>query len=153
LHAGPWRLQFVEGELRYLSLGGREAVRRVYAAVRDGNWNTIPGARSAPEIETSNGGFSIRYTSEHRDGDVDFVWESRVTGTAEGVVTWEFDGVARRAFAKNRIGFCLLHPLETCVDQPVEVEHVSGDVAARRFPDLIAPDQPVRGLHDFRRMT
>lgn len=152
LKAGPLSVDFIEGELRYFTVNGVEALRRIYAAVRDGSWNTIAPLRSGMEIVSNEASFSVRYQSEHVDGDVDFVWESRITGTADGTIRWEFDGTARRAFAKNRVGFCILHALETCRGQPCEVEHVSGDLADRTFPTLIAPDQPVRGLHDFRRM-
>lgn len=152
LKAGPLSVDFIEGELRYFMVNGAEALRRIYAAVRDGSWNTIAPLRSGMEIVSNGDSFSVRYQSEHVDGEVDFVWESRITGTPDGSIRWEFDGTARRAFAKNRVGFCILHPLETCLGQPCEVEHVSGDIAERTFPALIAPDQPVRGLHDFRRM-
>jgi hypothetical protein len=152
LNAGPLRVDLIEGELRYLAAGPDEAVRRIYAAVRDGSWNTVAARRSVPVVEQTAEAFQVSWQSEHVDGEVDFVWESRLTGTAEGVIRWEFDGVARRAFAKNRVGFCILHPLATCQGKPCVVEHVSGDSAERRFPDLIDPNQPVRGLHDFRKM-
>ena len=152
LQAGPLQMDLIEGELRYLAVDGDEAVRRIYAAVRDASWNTVAARRSAPQVEQTASGFEVLWRSEHVDGEVDFVWESRLTGTEDGVVRWEFEGVARRAFAKNRVGFCILHPLSTCQGRSCEVEHVSGDLADRTFPDLIAPDQPVQGLHDFRRM-
>jgi D-apionolactonase len=152
LTAGPLQVDLIEGELRYLTAGPDEAVRRIYAAVRDGSWNTIAARRSAPVVVQTADGFSVTWQNEHVDGDVDFTWESRLTGTADGVIRWEFDGVARRAFAKNRVGFCILHPLATCQGKPCQVEHVSGDIADRTFPDLIDPQQPVRGLHDFRRI-
>ena len=152
LTAGPLSVDLIEGELRYFSVGPDEAQRRIYAAVRDGSWNTIAARRTLPEVVQTAEGFSVSWQNEHRDGDVDFIWDSRLTGTADGVIRWEFDGVARRAFAKNRVGFCLLHPLAACQGKPCEVEHVSGDIAVRNFPDLIDPMQPVRGLHDFRRM-
>ncbi len=152
LQAGPLRVDWVEGELRYFRAGSAEVLRRIYAAVRDGSWNTIAACRTEPQVTRADGGFEVSWQNSHEDGEVDFAWDSRLTGTAAGVIRWEFDGVARRAFAKNRVGFCILHPLEICQGKPCEVEHVSGDVADRTFPDLIDPNQPVRGLHDFRRM-
>ena len=35
LQAGPLTMVFESGDLRYLKLGGREVIRRIYAAVRD----------------------------------------------------------------------------------------------------------------------
>ncbi|RYD36743.1 MAG: hypothetical protein EOP86_05165 [Verrucomicrobiaceae bacterium] len=152
LSAGPLRVDLVEGELRYFTVEGTEALRRIYAAVRDGSWNTVPAKRSGLEVERGEDSFTVKWRSEHVDGDIDFVWDSRITGTPDGCIRWEFDGTARSAFAKNRVGFCILHPLETCMGQPCEVEHVSGDIADRTFPTLIDPYQPVRGLHDYRRL-
>ena len=152
LKAGPLSVDLIEGELRYFHAGADEAVRRIYAAVRDSSWNTVAAWRTGLRVEQSGEAFEASWQSEHVDGDVDFAWESRISGTADGVIRWEFDGVARRAFAKNRVGFCILHPLALCQGKPCEMEYVSGDVAECRFPGGIAPDQPVRGLHDFRRM-
>ena len=152
LTAGPLSVDLIEGELRYFSVGPDEALRRIYAAVRDVSWNTIAAKRTAPEVVQTREGFTVSWQNEYLDGEVDFLWDSRLTGTPDGVIRWEFDGVARRSFAKNRVGFCLLHPLATCQGKPCEVEYVSGDLAGRHFPDLIDPMQPVRGLHDFRRM-
>ena len=41
LRAGPLSVFYEEGELRYIRLGDREVLRRVYVAVRDRNWGTI----------------------------------------------------------------------------------------------------------------
>ena len=37
------------GFLRYMTYGGKEILRRVYAAVRDPNWNTIEAQVSVVE--------------------------------------------------------------------------------------------------------
>ena len=42
LRAGPLRMVFEGGDLRYIMLGEREIIRRIYAAVRDRNWATVP---------------------------------------------------------------------------------------------------------------
>ena len=43
LKAGMLDLHFSKGMLRYLHLNNSEAVRGVYFAVRDKNWNTDSG--------------------------------------------------------------------------------------------------------------
>ena len=50
LRAGPLRMRLENSELRYLTVAGQEVVRRVYAAVRDRNWGTVPGVLSQLQI-------------------------------------------------------------------------------------------------------
>ena len=149
LRAGPLRLVLGDGQVRRVMLGGREVVRRIYGAVRDGFWNTVPGVISGMTVEEGDGGFVVRFRSEHRQFEADFVWEAEITGMADGTVRYVFEGRAGRTFARNRIGLCVLHP-DNLAGAGCEVEHVSGEVAARVFPGLVDPMQPVRGLHDFR---
>ena len=53
LRAGPATVLLDGVDLRYLRIGGTELVRRVYAAVRDVDWDTVPGVVSGLEIEES----------------------------------------------------------------------------------------------------
>ena len=53
LRAGPLTTLFVDGDLRRVGLGGREVVRRLYGAVRDRNWGTVPGETRELRIEDS----------------------------------------------------------------------------------------------------
>ena len=148
LCAGPLHMEFADGQLRRVRLGDREIVRRVYAAVRDGFWNTVPGVISGLDLQEGDGTFTIRYHSEHRQFEADFAWDAEITGAADGTLRFVFDGTARRTFPRNRIGLCVLHP-DNLAGADCEVDHVSGETAARRFPELVDPMQPVRGLHDF----
>ena len=52
LRAGPVSLLLDGIDLRYLRIGGTELVRRVYAAVRDVDWDTVPAVVSGLEVET-----------------------------------------------------------------------------------------------------
>ena len=42
LRAGPLSLFFEAGGLRYIRFGEREVLRRIYMALRDRNWHTLP---------------------------------------------------------------------------------------------------------------
>lgn len=53
LRAGPLTMVFESGDLRYLKLGGREVIRRIYAAVRDQNWGTVLSEISDLKLQTS----------------------------------------------------------------------------------------------------
>jgi hypothetical protein len=151
LTAGPLTVALEEGQLRGVWLGGRQVVQRIYGAVRDRFWNTVPGSLTYVRAEQEAGGFRVTFSSEHVSAEVDFIWRAEITGTADGTLRYVFDGETRREMAKNRIGLCVLHPL-WLAGKPCEVAYVSGDRATVNFPFLTDPMQPVRGLHDFREL-
>ena len=105
---------------------------------------------SALAVDAAADSFHIRYQAEHRDGDVDFVWQARITGHADGVITFAFSGEARSTFLKNRIGLCTLHPMRECAGLPARARHVGGAESDVIFPDLVSVEQPVIGFSDLR---
>ena len=62
------------GDLRYIRLGRREILRRVYVALRDRNWGTVLPVLSNVQIEQADDAFQISYDVEHRQGEIDFGW-------------------------------------------------------------------------------
>jgi hypothetical protein len=56
------------------------------------------------------------------------------------------DGAAGSTFLRNRIGMCVLHPIDECAGRPCIIETVDGDRAESAFPSLVAPHQPFRNL-------
>jgi hypothetical protein len=150
LRAGPLSLAFEAGDLRSVKWGEREILRRVYAAVRDPHWNTVPGRLVDLHLRTEPDSFRIAYASEHNRREIDFRWRATLTGTADGTIRFEFDGEARSTFLRNRIGLCVLHPLRECAGARVRVHHPDGTVVELRFPEGVAAEQPVGG---FTRLT
>jgi D-apionolactonase len=146
LRAGPLSVVYEAGDLRYIRLGDREIVRRVYGAVRDRNWGTVPARLSNVSIESTGDTFSISYDAEHRQDAIDFRWHGSFTGTADGTITCTMDGVARSTFWRNRIGFCVLHPIDACAGHSCTVEHSDGTLERGLFPRLIAPHQPFKDI-------
>ena len=78
LHAGPATLLLDGVDLRYLRLGSIELVRRVYAAVRDRDWDTVPGAVSGVEVTDSDDGFRVEFDVRHARREVDFSWHGTI---------------------------------------------------------------------------
>ena len=144
LRAGPLSLIYENGDLRYIKLGATEILRRVYVAVRDRNWSTVPPQFSNVEIEQGDDTFHIRYTVTNVQGDIDFAWQAEITGAADGDISFRMDGEARSTFLRNRIGFCLLHPMAVA-GAPARIEHTDGRTEASVFPTQIAPQMVVNG--------
>ena len=145
LRAGPLSLIYEAGDLRYIRLGQREILRRVYVALRDRNWGTVLPVLSNVQIEQTDDAFQISYDVEHRQGEIDFFWRGSIIGDARGTIRFTMDGVARSSFLRNRIGFCVLHPIHECAGAACRIEHVDGTVETTRFPHYIAPQALVDG--------
>lgn len=140
LRAGPLTAILEGGDLRYVTLGNDTIVLRLYAAIRDRNWNTIEPKHLAYEIDRNDDSFTVRFVAENVAGDVDFQWDGLITGSADGTITATMDGFARGDFLKNRIGWCVLHPM-SLAGVAATVETPDGTVDGL-FPDLISPHQP-----------
>ena len=130
-------------DLRYLSIAGHEAIRRVYAAVRAADWFTVPATVTVTERTVAADSFRIvhdvRYAAPERG--IDFRATITVAGTADGAVTFDFAGEAFSEFERARIGLCVLHPAEA-QGVPVSVTHTGGDTETGAFPVAISPHQP-----------
>jgi hypothetical protein len=138
-------------DLRDVRAGGVEAVRRVYVAVRDENWETIPGEVEGLEVEESGRSFRVTFRCAHRRGAVAFSWNGTISGAPDGTITYAMDGWAERDFAYNRIGFCVLHPPPESGEARYRGEGPDGEVTGS-WPRLIAPQRYTHGryvaLHD-----
>ncbi len=136
LRAGPATVLLDGVDLRYLRIGGTELVRRVYAAVRDVDWDTVPGVVSGLEIEESDDSFRVEFDVRHARREVDFAWHGTITGAATGRVEYVFDGHAGAAFPFGRIGLCVHHPWRETAGARFTARTPDGEIDGA-FPDLI----------------
>ena len=147
LSAGPLSLGFLDGDLRRISFGSRGVLQRVYVAVRDRKWATLPNEITGLEIRQEESGFRITWNARSVSPEIDFEWTALVTGQPDGAISFSFDGFARRDFLRNRIGFCVLHP-HTCAGKPCRFL-ASTTQGQGSFPGLISPHQPFKDLSSF----
>ena len=152
LRAGPLTMLYdpTSGFVRRITLGEREVLRGIYAAVRDRNWGTPPGTLREIVRQVEAQSFHIEFESEHRQGDIHFVWRGTVRGDADGTLRYEFDGEAKTTFLRNRIGFCVLHPIRECAGARARQTRTDGSTVECRFPELIEPQ--IFGQSSFRDM-
>jgi D-apionolactonase len=115
-------------------------------AVRDRNWGTVAPALSHVRMQVEPDSFHISYQVENRQDDSDFVWQGTITGERDGTIRFEMEGEARSTFLRNRIGFCVLHPVCECAGQPCEVRKTDGKVERGVFPRYISPQQPFQEM-------
>ena len=150
LRAGPLTVTFDRGELRWVRLGEREALRGIYGSVRGPGWVTVPPRLSGLRVDASDDAFTVTFDALHEHGPLRFAWAGRIEGDPEGTLRYVLDGRALATFEKNRIGLCVLHPSDGCAGRPCLVEHGDGRVTQGAFPRDIAPHQPFRDVRSIR---
>jgi hypothetical protein len=65
LRAGPLSLIYQAGDLRYIRLGDREVLRRVYVAIGDRNWGTVQPVLSNVRMDVEDYAFRVAYDARN----------------------------------------------------------------------------------------
>jgi D-apionolactonase len=146
LRAGPVTAQLDGIDLRYVSVGTVELVRRIYAAVRDRNWGTVVPELGAIDVDQQQDRFEVRFEARHRDASVDFSWRGRITGDPDGRVVYDFDGRAAREMLYARIGICVHHPCRESAGRPFTARTPEGETTGQ-LPVLISPQRFENGVY------
>lgn len=150
LTAGPVRCRLDNGNLRYVEVGGQEAIRAVAFIVRDRNWGTYNPRIEDLQVLQRADGFTVTYRATCADAEQSLRYTARIDGMADGKIAFAAEGEALSDFVTNRAGFVVLHPIAGVSGEPVTVLHVDGTTQESRFPALIEPDCPFR---DIRALT
>jgi hypothetical protein len=148
VRAGPASALLDGAFLRRIRVGPHEVLRGVYAAVRDQHWGTVEPTFSRYELEQGADSFRLRFTAEHRRGEIDFVWDGEYVGEPSGRMVFRLDGICRTSFLKNRIGFCVLHPPELA-GTPYVRQTPAGPIE-EVFPERISPRRDVADIDAIR---
>jgi hypothetical protein len=147
--AGEWALEFRDGDLWHIRIAGMEALERVYFALRDERWGTVPFRISGLHQEADADGFRLSFDALHDSGEIRFRWHGSIEGSAAGWIRYAVSGEALSAFRKNRIGVWLHHPLSLAGREFLAL-HTDGRQEKAAFPKLISPHQPVLDLRSLR---
>ncbi len=141
LEAGPLTMLFERESafVRRITLGDREVLRGIYVAVRDRNWGTVPARVESLKQDIHPDSFDLSFAVDCRARDIHFRWKGQLSGASDGTLRYGFEGEAMTTFLKNRIGFCVLHPLRECCGAPAWYERVDGHHGQVPFPRLIEP--------------
>ncbi len=149
LRAGPLSVILQDGVIRYVKLGETEIVRRIYMALRDQNWNTIPTMYSGWKFAVGRDSFRISFDAENRQGEIKFLWKGTIDGDGQGRVSYSMNGRALSNFKKRVIGLCALFPIQECAGRDAGVVRRNGERLSTNFPYFISSEQPLRGFDDI----
>ncbi|MEM1135614.1 MAG: hypothetical protein AAGI07_07220, partial [Bacteroidota bacterium] len=149
LQAGNIQLMYGEGSIRYLKVGSIELLRMIYFAVRDHNWDTIPAKVVNEHIEVKENAFEINFCCLCKKDDIDFKWDCKISGNERNEIIFEIKGRAESTFKKNRVGFCVLHPVDECAGKRCKIIDVYGKLVYKDFPQFISPHQPMMYINQM----
>jgi D-apionolactonase len=141
LKAGRLSLYYQQGNIRHISDGRNEVIRMIYSALRDREWLNINPVISSEKIQRGSDNFRIEYSCTYFSDKPLFHAVYIIEGKSDNTITFSFEGEALNTFEKNRLGFCVLHPVKECSGKPCELTHSSGSKELLSFPSIISPDQ------------
>src|ERR1700722_7118578 len=137
---------FLEGaDLRDVRFSGVELVRRLYFALRDENWDTIPAELTNLCLDVRDDSFLVSFDAHHRNRDLDFRWHATIEGDRGTNINYTMSGEALRDFRYCRIGFCVLHPMDHA-GRPFSGSTPGGPITGQ-LPTTIGPQRYEGGLY------
>lgn len=141
IDCGSLRATFSKGDLFDVRWNGVEVVQRLYVAVRDEAWNTIPAQYSDVEARHSDDGVRITFTAHHVYGDIDFLWRGDLRVSANGIIEYGMHGTTQRSFRYCKIGFNVHHGSATHAGRAFRCRTAAGiydgEFAAAIDPQLV----------------
>jgi hypothetical protein len=137
------------GFLRKITRGETEMVRAVYAAVRDENWNTVEPSIEVRSVHIEENEFQVDFDVLCQSAGICFCWSGSIEAHGPKL-TFTFQGEAQSSFRKNRIGFCVLHPIRECAGLPCLIQDTGGKWSEAFFPEYISPHQPFKDFRGLR---
>ncbi len=150
LRAGKLSAIYEEGSLRYIYASENELLRMIYPAVRDRNWLTLKPEITDEKTEINESSFKISLRCTYRSGNMVFRADYTYEGTEDNKIYLTMEGEAVTQFERNRIGFCVLHPIEGCAGNTCVIEHTDGTTEQSLFPEEISPHQIFRDIKSMK---
>ncbi len=123
---------------------GVEVAARIYFAMRDERWGTARFTVLSRDLTETATGFELALALESAEPGMPLTASVRFVADGDRL-TASFEGVAGGAFRYNRIGICVLHPIENHVGRPILVEGGLDDVAST-IPTEITPQLQIDGV-------
>ncbi|MEO5979881.1 MAG: hypothetical protein ABIS36_13355 [Chryseolinea sp.] len=150
LNAGRLSMIYEAGFLRRIKIGGTEVVRMINHLIRDVSWSNVPMTILSEVIDKRENSFTISYTARCIEGDIQFDWTCVITGHDDDTLDFRISGISRNPFRRNRLGFTILHPIETTEGKSCTLTHADNSTEQLYFPKLISPHQPFLDIKAMR---
>jgi len=150
LRASPLSVELEAGKLRYVRMGGHEAIRGIAFVVRGPAWQTYHPAISNLSIEEGEDSFRASYDGEVDEASGSISFHAEIAGSATDGLKFSVAARTGSDFETSRTGFVILHAVDGVAGQPCTILHVDGSAEETIFPDHVMPLQP---FFDMRAIT
>ena len=138
LRAGPVTAELVGRDLRNVRYGGIEVAQRVYVAIRDRNWDTVPGEIANLVVDRGEDRFAVSFDVRHRAPGVDIAWRGRIVGEPDGTIAYAMDATPAIDMTYKLVGLNVHHGMDDYAGRPYEARTTEGTVRGT-FPLLVEP--------------
>ena len=137
LRAGQLRATFVDGDLRDVRWLDSPVAQRIYMAVRDRVWNTIPATIANLTVTQDAAAFVVEFDATNRHGEIEFDWHCSIVGDPSGALAYEWTGRAGRDFEYCKIGLNVHHGVAEHLGRPYSIRTGTGSVDGRFEADIV----------------
>jgi hypothetical protein len=144
LRAGALSCALDGADVRDLRVGGQRVLTRLYIAVRDESWNTIPFRLSPLRIDADDQHFAVQLSCSVDQPPIRAEWEVLISGTSAGTFSYGLRGQALSSFHFAKIGLNLHHPLPETLGARY-VARRGGTLSTGTVPNLVEPQFFVDG--------
>jgi hypothetical protein len=141
LSTGDLSFLYRQGEIRRICVGDTQVINAIYGAVRDRNWGTVPFRITHENIQKDGLAIRMDVVLQYEQSDIAYKAEIQIQAEPQSV-RFRFRGGALSSFLRNRIGICVLLPVNECKGQAMTILHPDGSISETNFPEHISPDQP-----------
>jgi hypothetical protein len=138
LEAGPLSCVLDGADIRDLSVGNQRILTRLYIAVRDEGWNTIPFRFTQQVLVADGQQFQVRLECTVDEPPIRAEWVATVGGTADGEFSYSLQGQFLSQFRFAKLGLNLHHPLPENLGARY-VARRGSETATGTVPSLIEP--------------
>jgi D-apionolactonase len=144
LVAGPVRCVLDGADIRDLRVGEQRVLTRLYIAVRDEVWNTIPFKCETTDLQTGAEGFKVDLSCAVDQPPIRAEWVITIGGSAAGEFSYAIRGQALANYRFAKLGLNLHHPLPENLGAAY-VARRGDKVLTGKIPGLIEPQFFVNG--------
>ncbi len=141
LRAGDLAADLVGIDLRRIRAGGLLLASRVYMALRDAPWNTIPPVISGLTITREPRSFRVTFHAAHRHGEMALDWDGIIEGDPDGTIRYTMDGTTAAPIVLSRVGLNLHLALGAALGRPYGAVGADGAPFAGVIDPAIVPQR------------